>query len=90
MFEITIKNKKYYVEKSKRKYKKYDVYDKDEKYIISFGDTRYEHYKDKLGLYSKLDHEDKDRQENYLKRSKGIGNINNPKSANFWSRNILW
>jgi hypothetical protein len=90
MFEITIKNKKYYVQKSNRKYKKYDVYDKDDKYITSFGDTRYEHYKDKLGLYSKLDHEDKDRRENYLKRSKGIGNINNPKSANFWSRNILW
>jgi hypothetical protein len=77
------------VKPSTRKNKKYDVF-KDGKYILSFGHLKYEHYFDKLGYYSNLNHLDKNRRKNYLTRSKGIGNINNPYSSNFWSRNFLW
>ena len=92
MFEVTVGGKKYYIEKSHRKNKKYDVYNKEghDLYITSFGDKRYQQYFDKLGLYSDLNHNDEKRRYDYLKRSKGIGNYNNPNSANFWSRNILW
>jgi hypothetical protein len=64
--------------------------------IIHFGDIRYQHYKDKTGLYKHLDHNDNDRRDRYLKRSKRQTNnnneltFNNPKSANYHSINILW
>ena len=41
--------------KSKAKNKKYSVYVKGGK-LIHFGDKRYGQYKDKIGLYSHLDH----------------------------------
>ena len=44
--------------KSKAKNKKYSVYVKGGK-LIHFGDKRYGQYKDKIGLYSHLDHNDK-------------------------------
>ena len=43
--------------KSKAKNKKYSVYVKGGK-LIHFGDKRYGQYKDKIGLYSHLDHND--------------------------------
>ena len=55
--------------------------------IIHFGDKRYTNY----GI-----HTNKERLKNYLKRSANIrdskGNLtkNNPYSANYWSRKILW
>ena len=44
--------------KSKAKNKKYSVYVKQNSKtkLIHFGDKRYKHYKDKIGLYSHLDH----------------------------------
>jgi len=30
------------------------------------------------------------RGDRYCARSKGLGNLNNPNSANFWSRRYLW
>ena len=56
----------------KLKYKKYSVYVlKDGKRrLIHFGDTRYQHFKDRIGHYSHLDHNDKKRRENYYKRHK--------------------
>ncbi len=90
MYKITVKGKNYYVEKSKRKNKKYDVYNEDCEYITSFGQLPYQHYKDLIGEYKHLDHKDKERRERYLARAKGIGNVNNPNSANFWSINFLW
>lgn len=76
--------------KSTRKNKKYDVYEQTEngmKYLTSFGDIRYQHYFDKLGLYSALNHQDKRRRELYYKRhSKSY-----PKySADWFSKNLLW
>ena len=80
--------------KSDKKFKKYKVLTKNG--IIHFGDTRYEQFKDKGGVYKKLDHGDKKRQENYCKRSAGIkdknGKLtkNNKESPNYWSRTYLW
>jgi hypothetical protein len=85
--------------KSSAKNKKYSVYVKDNdknKKLIHFGDKRYEHFKDKIGEYKKLDHGDKERRENYLKRAKGIKDktgkltYKDKNSANFWSVNFLW
>jgi len=84
------------IERSEKKNKKYKV--KHEGKYIHFGDKRYQHFKDTtgLGLYSKLDHNDKTRQKNYCKRSAGIkdkkGNLtkNDKYSANALSRKYLW
>ena len=64
---------------------------------IHFGDIRYQHFKDKTGLLDKkLNHNDKKRQTNYLKRSKGIKNKKgeltylNPLSPNYHSIRVLW
>tara|TARA_R110000803_G_scaffold31674_2_gene70363 strand:- start:865 stop:1140 length:276 start_codon:yes stop_codon:yes gene_type:complete len=64
--------------------------------IIHFGSATMEHYFDKTGLTpKKLNHGDKKRQKNYLTRSAGIksgGNLtkDDPTSANYHSRRILW
>lgn len=84
-------------QKSNRKYKKYMVRTPKGK-IVHFGDDRYQHYRDRtpLGLYSHMDHGDKKRRQNYLRRSAGIANAqgkltaNDPESANFYSRRYLW
>lgn len=73
---------------SKRKHKKYDVF-KNEKYITSFGDVRYDHYFDKLGYYESKNHNDPKRRANYRARHKN-DNINNPKYAGYWAYNFLW
>ena len=81
----------YRLSKSSRKNKKYDVFlfddDNKWKYIISFGDSRYQQFKDKLKLYSGLDHLDKTRKKNYYARH---GESADKSSAKFWSNNILW
>jgi hypothetical protein len=81
--------------KSERKNKKFKVLTKSG--VIHFGDTRYEQFKDKLGVYSHLDHNDKKRQKNYCKRAKGIKNKkgeltykDKDNSANYWSYHFLW
>jgi hypothetical protein len=56
---------------SKTKNKKYDAWKKingDWKRIASFGDIRYQHYKDKIGCFKNLDHGDINRRRNYNKR----------------------
>ena len=76
----------YIIKPSTRKNKKYDVFKKD-KYITSFGDTRYEHYFDKVGYYSHLDHNDKERRKQYYQRH----NKDYPKySADWFSKKYLW
>ena len=84
--------------KSNVKNKKYSVYVmKDgKKRLINFGDIRYQHFKDKLGHYKNLDHNDPERRRRYLKRAKGIkdkeGNLTykNKNSPNYWAVKILW
>ena len=73
---------------SNRKNKKYDVYSASSgKYLVSFGDTRYEHFKDKIGFWKKKDHGDIKRRELYKKRHNS-----NPKigSAGYFALKYLW
>ena len=89
-----IKVGKYTYEKSNKKFKKLMTTVNGK--VIHFGDTRYKHHKDKTGIWSNLDHNDKKRRENYLTRSAkqkdGKGNLtkDNPLSANYHARRILW
>tara|TARA_R110002012_G_C11358858_1_gene580586 strand:+ start:322 stop:603 length:282 start_codon:yes stop_codon:yes gene_type:complete len=84
--------------KSKAKNKKYSVYvmKNGKKKLINFGDTRYQHFKDKIGDYSNLDHNDKKRQKSYLSRAKGIKNKKgeltwkDKNSANYYAVKYLW
>jgi hypothetical protein len=65
--------------------------------VVHFGNPKYQHYYDKTGLLDKkLNHLDVKRRENYLNRSANIKNKegkltrNDPKSANYHARRILW
>lgn len=88
---VEINNNKYfYIIKSNRKNKKYDVYgfNNDKfKYLLSFGHSLYQHYKDILGGYKNLNHNDEERKERYYKR---FGDTNDIYSAKWWSHRILW
>ncbi len=88
MFVKKINNKTYYITKSTRANKKYDVYDSDFKKLTSFGDKRYQHYHDRFGLYSSLDHWDPERRRSY--RSRHVEDHTNPKKAGYWSWSWLW
>ena len=73
---------KLFITKSKRKNKKYDLLDENKKYILSFGDARFEDY---------TMHKDPDRRERYLLRhGKEDHTKNNIKSAAFMSAHLLW
>lgn len=84
--------------KSSLSNKKYSVYViKDGKRtLIHFGNTDYQQFKDKLGEYSNLDHNDKVRQKSYLARAKGIKNKQgeltwrDKNSANYYAVRFLW
>lgn len=89
-----VKIGKYNYEKSSRKNKKLKVI-VDGK-TIHFGDSRYKHFKDLSGIWSKLDHLDLNRKENYLLRSSKIKNkqgkltADDVTSPNYHARKILW
>jgi len=57
---------------------------------IPFGDKRYEQFRDStgLGVYSNLDHGDRKRQINYLKRMEK--SKDNLFSSSYFSSNYLW
>ena len=84
------------IKQSTRKNKKYMVKVNDK--WIHFGDVRYAQFRDKtpLKLYSVLDHKDKKRRENYLKRAKAIRNKHgeltylDKNSPNYYSVKYLW
>ncbi len=88
----------YNYEKSTRKDKKLMVrIEKDGKEkLIHFGNPKFEHYYDKTRIWKELDHNNKDRRQNYLLRSAGIknkeGNLTKDDefSPNWHSRRILW
>lgn len=77
---------KYCFKESRRKNKKYDVF-LNETYVLSFGDKRYQHYFDKIGFYSHLNHNDNTRRYNYYRRF-GIDSI--PGTAKYFSHHYLW
>ena len=57
---------------------------------VPFGAVGYEQYKDStgLGIYSHLDHLDKDRRQNYIRRHSKDNN--KPFSASWLSLHYLW
>lgn len=74
---------------SDRKNKKYSVYvwcDGKRK-LLHFGDTRYEHFTDRVGAFSALDHCDYQRRRNYHRRH---GSSNDMCSAKYWANSLLW
>ena len=85
---------KYNYKKSTQKGKKLSVVVNNK--TIHFGNSNYKHFKDKTGIWKKLDHNDEKRRQNYLRRSAGIkdknGKLtkNNPNFANYHARRILW
>ena len=64
--------------------------------LVHFGNPSYQHFKDKTGIWSKLDHGDEKRRQSYLSRSKGIKNKKgeltwlDPTSPNWHAIRILW
>jgi hypothetical protein len=73
---------------SRREHKKYDVYDSDDKYIVSFGDNRYNQYHDKIGYYKDKDTHDPERRRLYRERHKN--DILDRPTPGFFSMNYLW
>lgn len=74
---------------SKAKNKKYSVYimKNNKKRLIHFGDKRYQQYKDKLGHYASLNHNDKKRRDLYYKRH---GKTTDKNTAKYWANRVLW
>ena len=72
-----------YITKSKRKNKKYDLLDTDKKYLLSFGDSRYQDY---------TMHKNDDRKKTtiYPGTEKKITRKKNIRSAAFMSAHLLW
>ena len=91
---MKVKIGKYVYEKSDRKNKKLMTIVDGKK--VHFGDNRYEHFKDKTGIYKSLDHNDAKRRNNYRTRHSKIKNkqgqivINLPSSPAYHSFRILW
>ena len=85
---------RYNYEKSTRKDKKLMTIVDGKK--VHFGNPKYQHFKDKTGIWKSKDHGDPARQKNYLSRAKGIklkdGSLawKNPKSPNYHAVRILW
>jgi len=81
-------------EKSSTINKKYDAYLRNKKtgkiLRVSFGDNRYQQYKDRtgLGLYSHMDHKDAQRRKNYLTRHAGDKDFKY--SSGWFSARYLW
>jgi hypothetical protein len=89
---IIIEDEKYEAKApSKIENKKYDIF-KDDKKILSFGDRRYNHYKDRIGYYKHLDTLNKERRRLYRirhKLDKGVVN-NSPLYPGYFSWHFLW
>ena len=81
-------------QKSKTRFKKYDAIIEDvktrRKQTVPFGDVRYEQFSDSTGLklYSRLDHNDEKRRQNYLARHEKTRN--KKWSASWFSSVFLW
>ena len=75
--------------KSQAKNKKYSVYVKkgSKVRLIHFGDKRYQHFKDKLKVYSNLDTNDNNKKRLYYARH---GYTKDKNTAKYWANKILW
>jgi len=85
---------RYTYEKSTRSGKKLMV--KVGNKTIHFGNVSYQHFKDKTGIWSSKNHNEKKRRSSYLARAKGIkkkdGSLawKDPTSANYHAVRVLW
>ena len=70
-------------------HKKYSVYvmRDGKRRLIHFGDRRYGQFRDKLGAYSSLDHNDEQRRRSYYARH---GPAKDRDTAKYWAHRILW
>lgn len=88
------------IKKSKKPLKKYDAIIQNKitkkERIISFGQKRdngepFEQFKDRIGLYSKYDHNDPERRKLYIARHKGSADFKEGRyTANYLAREFLW
>ena len=82
---------KYNYEKSTRKDKKLMTIVDGKK--VHFGNPSYQHFKDKTGIWKKLDHNDPERRKNYssgIKNKQGQLTKDIPSSPNYHAIRILW
>lgn len=80
----------YIFKPSTRKYKKYDAFRKIDgrwQKVASFGDTRYEQFRDKIGHYKFKDHQDLKRKQKYYSRHGKNASFETPK---WFSHKYLW
>lgn len=78
----------YLIKISDRKNKKYDILDETGKYILSFGDDRYQQFHDStpIGFYIPNDHNDEKRKNLYYARH---GTTTDKNTAKYWAQ-YLW
>jgi len=98
--KVNIKGSDYYVSKSNKTNKMYDVFKENDEgkfiFLLSYGHPKYENYSDYFNEYPELIHNDITRRGRYLSRSLNIrdkeGNLTafNLKSPNYWSIRFLW
>ena len=80
--------------KSNTRYKKYDAIIEDivtkRQQTVPFGDVRYSHYRDDVPLkrYTKLNHNDKKRKQNYLARH--AKTMTKKFSPSYFAAKYLW
>ena len=84
-----------FIAPSKKKFKKYDVYDnRTRDYITSFGQlkqdgTPFTQFHDKITYYSDYNNNDKRKRDNYRKRHKN-DKIDDTTTSGFFSWYFLW
>jgi hypothetical protein len=76
----------YFAAPSRRLNKKYDSFDENKNYHNSFGQLPYQHFKDRIGYYNNLDHNNDKRRKNYLSRFGDYKKF----SAEHFSTKLLW
>ena len=76
---LLLNNMEFVILPSTRKNKKYMAVGKD--YTVHFGDSRYEDY---------TTHKDPERQDRYVRRHAKTEMWDDPSTAGFWSRWLLW
>jgi hypothetical protein len=73
---------------SSRGFKKYDAFLENGNYIGSFGDKRYQHYRDSISNYYKhLNHYDEKRRNRYFKRHPHNYPVGSP---DWFSKRYFW
>ena len=85
-----------FFKRSSKANKKYDAYEeitnkagkKVKNFLASFGDPNYEHFHDRIGLWSHLDHGDQERRKRY--RQRHAKDDLKSYSPGYFSWNYLW